>query len=56
MSAGGKREGAGRPPLPEGAAADIRVRVYLTPAQVRQLDQDRGTESRSAYLARKAGL
>lgn len=53
---GGKRKGAGRPPLPEGAAADIRVRVYLTPTQVRKLDADRGTESRSAYLARKAGL
>ena len=46
----------GRPPLPDGTAADVRVRVYLTPAQLAQLDRDRGAESRSAYLARRAGL
>lgn len=53
---GGKRTGAGHPPLPEGAGRTERVSVLLTPAQVRLLDELRGAESRSSYLARRGGL
>lgn len=53
---GGARKGAGRKPLPAGEAAAHRIAVYLTPTQVRILDERRGDESRSAYLARRADL
>ena len=53
---GGVRNGAGRPPKPAADKASERVEVRITPAQLAQLDRDRGAESRSAYLARRAGL
>lgn len=48
--------GGGRKPKPPGEALGVRVYVYLTSAQERLLDQLRGGESRSAYLARMGGV
>ena len=44
----------GRPKLPVRQSATVRV--YLTPTQLARLDALRGKASRSAYLARCAGL
>lgn len=46
----------GRPPKPEGTAADVRVDVYLTPTQAAQLDAERGDTPRSVWLRERAGL
>ena len=46
----------GRRALPKDETSGVRVPVYLTPAQLAQLDHDRGAIPRSAYLARRAGL
>ena len=46
----------GRPPKSDADLASVRVEVLLTKRQAVKLDAARGAESRSAYLARKAGL
>lgn len=46
----------GRPPKIPADLASVRVEVLLTERQVEKLDADRGQESRSAYLARRADL
>lgn len=48
---GGARPGAGRPPL--GAdARSVLVTVFLTPAEVARVDEQRGPLTRSEWLAR----
>ena len=56
VTRGGARKGAGRPPKPAADKSSERVEIRITPAQLAQLDHDRGAESRSSYLARRAGL
>ena len=50
---GGKRAGAGRPPLPAGAARDVAVKIRLTPDEVARLDAlaAAGDRSRSKTIA-----
>lgn len=46
----------GRPKRPPATKQGHKVAVYLTADQVAALDAARGAETRSAYLARMAGL
>lgn len=46
----------GRPRSPPGEKLTEGITVRLSPAQLATLDSRRGAESRSAYLARMAGL
>lgn len=45
---------AGRPRLPVGDKKTCRIEVRVSSADLAKIDSDRGTESRSDYLARLA--
>lgn len=49
------RRGPGRPPKGD-AVRTVDVTVRLTPDEAATMDADRGTVSRSEWLARKAGF
>ncbi len=55
MNAPTPRRGPGRPPKGD-AVRTIDVTVRLTPDEAEVMDADRGTVSRSEWLASKAGF
>jgi hypothetical protein len=53
---GGKREGAGRPSLPNGAAATKRIAVRVKPDEYERVLKDAGEVPLSDWVRSRLGL